>query len=372
MNIRKTTAWLCALALGLPAAALAAPNLGEDGAIATLPGKQWALHDLTAVSTEMVAQLTGEDSENKTQSRFGVWGTDLGSFTVLNGKTYLFGGDTFSDEDTDGWRSNVLFVIEDDDPSDGLTITDAITDKRGNAKELLLSIKQDGTEMTVIPTNLFSANGKLYCVYMSVSHWGASGRWDCRYSGLAVSENGGEKWTKLTDVQWPGDSNFIQTANALVGDTLYFWGIPSGRYGGVALMKVPVAQLEDFNAYTYYVGPDESGAPLWQGGEEGLENAATVLAGPAGEISVLYDEYLGNFLITYLSEPDGAIVLHEAVTPWGEYGEAYKLATSADYPSLYGAFMNPDYVENGGQSVYFTMSQYFPIYNIFWMRFDLP
>ncbi len=266
----------------------------------------------------------------------------------------------------------MLFVIEDDDPSDGLTITDAITDKRGNAKELLLSIKQDGTEMTVIPTNLFSANGKLYCVYMSVSHWGAAGRWDCRYSGLAVSENGGEKWTKLTDVQWPGDSNFIQTANALVGDTMYFWGIPSGRYGGVALMKVPVAQLEDFDAYTYYVGPDESGAPLWQGGVEGLENAATVLAGPAVEISVLYDEYLGNFLITYLSEPDAAIVLHEAVTPWGEYGDAYKLAKAADYPSLYGAFMSPDYVENDGQSVYFTMSRYFPIYNIFWMRFHLP
>jgi hypothetical protein len=50
-----------------------------------------ALHDLTGVQTEKVAQITGEDSENKTQSRFGVWGTDLGSFTRLNGKTYLFG-----------------------------------------------------------------------------------------------------------------------------------------------------------------------------------------------------------------------------------------------------------------------------------------
>lgn len=37
---------------------------------------------------------------------------------VLNGKTYMFGGDTFGAEDQSHWRSNVLFVIEDDDPSD--------------------------------------------------------------------------------------------------------------------------------------------------------------------------------------------------------------------------------------------------------------
>ena len=281
------------LMLGCAAAEEAAPPdpavFAQDEGILRLPGKQWALHSLKKMTSSKVAQITGEDSENKTQSRFGVWGTDLGSFTVLDGKTYMFGGDTFADENTSGWRSNVLFIIEDDDPSDGLTITDAITDKRGNAKELLLSIKQDGTEMTVIPTNLFAANGKLYCIYMSVSHWGAAGHWDCRYSGLAVSENGGEKWKKLSDVRWPGDSGFIQTANVQIEDTMYIWGIPSGRFGGVYLMKVPVASLEDFSAYTYFTGLDENGAPIWQTGEEGLNAAACILDGPVGEISVIYN-----------------------------------------------------------------------------------
>lgn len=372
---RFLTCLLAALVLVPAAMAEQAPDaaaFAQDEGITRLPGKQWALHSLKKLTCAKVAQLTGEDSPNKTQSRFGVWGTDLGSFTVLEGKTYMFGGDTFADEDSSGWRSNVLFIIEDDDPSDGLTITNAITDKQGNAKELLLSMKVEGTEKTVIPTNLFAANGKLYCIYMSVSHWGDAGRWDCRYSGLAVSENGGQKWKKLQDVKWPGDSGFIQTANVQVEDTMYLWGIPSGRFGSLHLMKAPVASLEDFSTYAYFAGLNEAGAPIWVQGEDGIAQAVSILDGPIGEISVIYNEYLGNFLISYLDESAGSIVLREMVTPWGKFSKKWTLASGANYPSLYGAFMHPDYVENGGKSVYFAMSQFFPIYNIMWMRFDLP
>ena len=368
--MQKALIFLILCSLLLPAAALA--QTAEPDALAALPGKQDALHDLSALTVEKVTQLTGEDSMNKTQSRFGVWGTDLGSIAKLDDTYYMFGGDTFADEKSSHWRSNVLFIIQDDDPTDGLDIIGAITDKQGRAKELLLSLKQDKVEMTVIPTNLFAANGKLYCIYMSVSHWGPPGRWDARYSGLAVSEDGGQKWTKLQDVRWPGDSNFIQTANALVGDTMYIWGIPGGRYGGVALMKVQEEALEDFTAYQYFTGLDKEGLPQWVQGEEGIAQAQVVIPGPVGEISVIYNEYLGNFIITYLKETAAAIVMQEGLMPWGEWGPAVKLARGADYPSLYGAYMHPDLVVDKGKSVFFTMSQFFPIYNIMWMRMDLP
>lgn len=367
--MRKMACFLLLLALLMPAAQAQGDELE---ALNALPGKQQELHDLSGTKTVKVTQLTGEDSFNKTQSRFGVWGTDLGSIAKLNGRYYLFGGDSFGDEKNAHWRSNVLFVIEDEDPSDGLTIVDAIKDKQGKAKELLLSLKQDKVEMTVIPTNLFSANGKLYCIYMSVSHWGPAGRWDCRYSGLAVSENEGKSWTKLKDVRWPGKSNFIQTANALVGDTMYIWGIPSGRYGGVALMKVKEKDIEDFGAYEYFHGLDAQGQPLWVKGEEGIKKARLVIPGPVGEISVIYNEHLGNFMITYLKETVASIVVQEGVMPWGPWGEPVKLASAADYPALYGAYMHPDMVLDQGKSVFFAMSQFFPIYNILWMRMDLP
>ena len=371
----KTLIVFLTLLLGLPGLAGAEqtpPPLGEDTAIARLPGKRWDLQPLKGLNSRKVAQLTGEDSPNKTQSRFGVWGTDLGSLAVLDGKTYMFGGDTFGDERNGHWRSNVLFIIEDEDPEDGLDIVGAVTDRQGRAKELLRSSKIDHVEMTVIPTNLFSANGKLYCIYMSVSHWGLPGHWDARYSGLAVSGDAGQTWTKLKDVTWPGDSNFIQTANVLIEDTLYIWGIPAGRFGGVALMKVKEKDLEDLSAYRYFTGLDAKGEPVWQAGEEGLRAAQVVIEGPVGEISVIYNEYRGNFLISYLDEQAAAIVVREGVTPWGEWSKTWPLASAAEYPALYGAYMHPDYVLGRGKTVAFTRSQFFPIYNIMWMRMDFP
>ena len=371
---RKGFLFLLAVVLLLPAVSLceAVPNLGEDAAIGGLPGKQWALHPLTKTQVSKVSQITGEESPNKTQSRFGVWGTDLGSMAVIGDTTYLFGGDTFGDDKNGSWRSNVLLLIEDDDPSDGLTITGAITDKRGKAKEMLGSLKVDKTEMTVIPTNIFAVNDTLYCIYMSVSHWGEAGRWECRYSGLAKSEDHGQKWTKLQDVKWPGDSNFIQTANCLVGDTMYIWGIPAGRMGGMALMKVPAGKIEDFNAYAYFTGLDEKGGPQWAQGPEGISKAKVILEGPVGEISVLYNEYLGNFLVTYLKEDSASIVMRESVLPWGDWSKPYALASSSRYPSLYGAYMHPKYAQEKGKTFYFAMSQFFPIYNIMWMKAELP
>ena len=59
------------------------PPLGEDEAVASLPGKQWALHSLNGLVTEKITQITGENTANKTLSRFGVWGTDLGSMGMM-------------------------------------------------------------------------------------------------------------------------------------------------------------------------------------------------------------------------------------------------------------------------------------------------
>ena len=344
----------------------------DDSAIWELPNKAKTLTgNLTVPRVTLVSQVTGEDSPNKTLSRFNVWGTDLGSMTEMNGKVYMFGGDTFSSAQNAGWRSNVLFIIEDDDPSDGLTITDAITNKKGEAIELLGSAKRDNVQMTVIPTDIFSVGDTLYTIYMSVKHWNEQGgSWICGFSGLAKSVDGGKKWTKLS-WRWPGDSNFIQTAHCQVGDTMYLWGIPAGRYGGVALMKVNVNEVEDFAAYEYFIGTDEAGNPQWLKGSEGIEKAKVIIRAPVGEISVIYNEYLGNFVMTYLHEGQG-IVMREGGTPWGDWSREYLLASPGRYPSLYGAYMCPKFVEENGKVFYFAMSQYFPIYNIMWMRAELP
>ena len=195
--------------------------------------------------------------------------------------------------------------------------------------------------------------------------------WECDYSGLAKSTDEGQTWELLKDVIWPGDSNFIQTANWRVGDTMYLWGIPSGRFGGVALMKCNVHDLEKSEAYSYFIGCDESGDPQWIRGKDGIYQAKVIIRDPVGEISVMYNEYLGNFVMTYLHEGSG-VVMRDGLTPWDGWGREFVLADTSRFWAPYGGFMLPKYVEENGRVFYFAMSQFNPIYNIFWMRAELP
>src|SRR5699024_2707049 len=111
--------------------------------------------------------------------------------------------------------------------------------------------------------------------------------WDANYAGLARSDDGGQNWTEL-DIQWPGDSNFIQFATAEVTedgqDYLYFFAIPSGRTGPVQLMKVEaeVGQVEDLSAYRYFTGLDQAGEPVWSAD---MAAAQDVVPGQFGELS---------------------------------------------------------------------------------------
>ena len=74
-----------------------------------------------------------------------------------------------------------------------------------------------------------------------------------------------------------------------------------------------------------------------------------------------------EWVFTVKAEP-----MREGVTPWGEWSREYVLASAGQYASLYGGFMCPKYVEENGKVFYFAMSQFFPIYNIMWMRVELP
>src|SRR5262249_8785728 len=191
-----------------------------------------------------IAQLTGPDSPNKTD-RYEVAGQDLGSMFEADGRTWFVFGDTFGRREAgqsggEGieWRSNALAYSTDTDPTDGIRLDGYIVDGRGRARELLDSEKIDGSEITVIPTNGFAADGAMYLAFMSVRHWGEPGEWDVNYSGLAKSVDHGRTWTKLAAPRWPGDSNFVQVSVTPYQGDLYFWGVTHGRHGGVQLMKV--------------------------------------------------------------------------------------------------------------------------------------
>jgi len=319
-----------------------------------------------------VAQITGRESINRTDAH-GVYGCDLGSMFQDSGRTYFLFGDTFgyrslshTGSGGENWRSNTMAWSTTTDPENGITLDGWITDPRGTAKELLSSRKKENDEVTVIPTNGVAANGALFIFYMSVRHWGDPGYWDCNYSGIARSTDSGQTWTKLSQPRWPGGSNFVQVAIWKQTGDLLIWGIPSGRHGGAALMKVHETEIENAGSYRYFAGARD-GQPAWS---KDMRDAATIIDLPVGELSVAWNPYLGRWIMTYLNEHSHNLEIREGIAPWGPWGPGRMLVSARRYPALYGAFMCPSFMAEGGKVIYFTMSQFGP-YNVFLMRATL-
>lgn len=330
-----------------------------------------------------IAQLTGPASTLNDTEVVAVAGTDLGSMINVGDKTFFVFGDTFGTRAADAygggggnWRSNALAFTTDADPSDGITFDGWITDNIGLAVAPIEGEHDanglgEAGEVTKIPTYGFVVEDNIYLYFMSVHFWGDPGKWDANFAGLTRSRDGGETWEQLESPTWPGDSNFIQVATVPVKesgeDFIYFWSIEAGRFGGVKLMKAPatVAAVEDPAAYRYFAGIEDDGSPIWS---EEMSAAETVLEGTVGELSVVFNDYLERWLMTYTSNDNA--VISEGITPWGPWSDPHVITTQAEHPGLYAPFMNPRYVSDDGKTVYFAMSLWGP-YNVFWFSMDL-
>ncbi|WP_228531062.1 MULTISPECIES: DUF4185 domain-containing protein [Myxococcaceae] len=369
---------LCLLlgaALASAAASASAPGTSErDPRLSVAPDAPFVLRSVGGV--QRIAGLTGVGSPNATE-RYGIEGTDLGSMFSFGGRTWFVFGDTFGKREKGSigaggaqWRSNTIAYTRDTDPTDGITFDGMLVDGRGRARQLVPSKKVDGDEMTVIPTHGFAAGDTMYLHWMSVRHWGKPGEWETNFAGLAKSTDEGRTWTVLDAPRWGGESSFVQVAPATVredgADWLYFWGTTHGRFGGVSLMKVPASQVESPAAYRYFQGTDAKGAPRWSASQA---QARRVVDDTTGELSVVWNAYLGHWLMSYLKEGTG-IVMREGLAPWGPWGPAVKVLDAADAPGAYAPFMAEQYVRDGGRTVYFSLSAWGP-YNVSWYKAEL-
>lgn len=331
-----------------------------------------------------VAALTGTQSVNETEARYQVKGTDLGiMWTDERGQILTAFGDTFGtgwtgfgsgspvDPAAVDWRSNTLARSNDHNPARGMSFG-FVTDRPGHAKELLSSLKQDGVEITKIPTGGVNVGGRNYLAYMSVRKFTEPAHWITNYSGIAYSDDGGQTWKDDPGTHRPNtvglDDKFQMIAYARRDGFVYAFGTPNGRFGDAHVARVPEQRLLDTSAYEYWTG---SG---WQPGSSAI--AAPIVTGPVGELSVRYDSTLKSWEMMTITTWEtgtvekvrGAIVVRLAPQPTGSWSAPIPVATYKEYPSLYGGFLHPD---SKGSDIYFTMTQY-DRYNVSLMHAQLP
>jgi hypothetical protein len=163
------------------------------------------------VETTEIGRVTGAGSFSRTDERFGIYGTDLGIMWdggdervfVLFGDTYGrgWGGDGAGPDDAD-WRCNVLAFSADRELGDGMRLDSVVTRKDGLAAQVIASGGGWRREVTVIPNSGIAVDGRQYVHYMSVHEWGLPGGWTTNHAGIAVSEDGGETWSKPTRARW--------------------------------------------------------------------------------------------------------------------------------------------------------------------------
>ncbi|MDF2535008.1 MAG: carbohydrate-binding protein [Bacillales bacterium] len=345
------------------------------------------MHTLKLEYAQMVCQLTGQTSINKTYGnyRFGAskGGTDLGIPVFDGEKMNIFFGDTF-----DGygkiWRSNIVGFSTDFKLDDGLLFDSfllenqytntvkAVVEGRHEPNvrdESVGNIESDGREVTKIPTGGIHINDTTYMFYMSVRYWGDPGAWAVNYNGVVKSNDGGLTWSDVPTLKWteseaPHFGQIFPIEDKDNTEMIYLYGIPGGRHGGVKLARVLKQDIEKMSEYEYFNG-FMGEVPIWVKGSLGLETIKTsedsFIFGPkVGEISVMYNPYLGKWLLTYLSETRQAIVFRTAENHWGPWSNEEIVVTNSDYTQIYGAFMHEKYTEDNGKTVYFIMSQFVP------------
>ena len=369
--VKRTTALATASIASVAASliAFAVPAAANPNVVNPIPGLNGTngIPHLTG-RTQAVAQQTGLLSPNRTQDA-NVLGTDLGIMwdngqgQVLTafgdsaglGLPNLLSGSIWA------WRSSTLFRSSDGILSDGMNFDSSPRDIFGQSKELVPSPKIPFVEISRIPTAGVAVGNTQVMSMMSVKNWGPAGTWETNYSGLVYSHDNGENWTVAPETQRPnvgGNANFQMSSFVKGGGFVYQYGTPAGRGGLVHVARVPEAQIMDLGAYEYFDGGK------WIKGNPDV--AKPIVAGGVGELSVAYNEYLGQFLML-TTDHNNSVVMRRSPSITGPWSGPETLVDARELPSAYGAYIHP---WSSGPDLYFLTTVH-SNYNVLLMRTTL-
>ncbi|MBQ7194519.1 MAG: DUF4185 domain-containing protein [Bacteroidales bacterium] len=332
---------------------------------------------ITVDKAVKVSRMTGTrpqsesfPSPNNTEYRYNIGGTDLGIFWRMGGdKVGILFGDTFGKGWKPGytpdWRSNAMAWSTDRDLDDGITFDGMITDASGSAKQIIYSAHNTSGQgdWSSIPTGAIRIGGKDYVHYMNVRAWNP--KWVTNWSGFAVSEDNGATWTLHKEL-FAADSRFAQVAFWEKDGTVYALGSIIGRRGLPYLARFAPADILNPHKWEYWCkdmgwlhDKEAYAMPLWGNYQDEM----------FAEPTFVWHEGFKKWIAVYYNEIKNRIVLRSADELTGNWSEEQLIASGVSYPSPYGGFIYPLGLD--GESIYISLSQWDPLYNVFLMKVDL-
>lgn len=321
-------------------------------------------------NTKRIVQLTGELdrsnwpgpnsgqppslAHNRTESRFGIRGTDLGASFLHKGRIYFLFGDTWRNP----YRRNEVNLdsiafCTDFNPDDGLDLT--------FYKQPPLVADNAFTQLEFdVPLDGVSFGGRMM-VFFSTDHtmvadYNLMGR-----SVVASSDNDGYDFTFL--YEFSRDKFINVSVDVVSGEAV---GLPeyrtalvifgSGRYrsSDVYLAVMPLEEIVSGRFIRYYAGRKGT-TPIWGHHEE--EAVPLFCAGCVGELSARWNPLLQRWILLYNGDNPRGIVMRSAEKPWGKwsgpvmafdpwqnggYGKFMHVAWDADIPNNPHDFVHDD------------------------------
>ena len=170
-----------------------------------------------------------------------------------------------------------------------------------------------------------------------------------------------------SDLRWPEESGYAQLHPVLDGDYVYIFAVPGGRARSCKLMRVLKDEIENFAAYEYLVGRDETGKGIFKKGKDAMYSDFYAVGERVGGMGVMWNEYLEEWVMMYCTWragriDKGAIAMRVAKTLDGEWSDAVLVASQKKFGIVYEPRICSRYVKEGGKHMMLISSKW-EIYN---------
>ncbi|MDT5062752.1 MAG: hypothetical protein QOH63_3211 [Acidobacteriota bacterium] len=289
-------------------------------------------------STKRICQLTGErDRErgtaafNKTETNWGLIGTDLGASFDDGARTYFLFGDSHPNHPDDTYRptdGDAIAYTTDTNPEPGIKLTFITAPDGHNYRSPSVPGVDPGSFN--VPVGGFVVGADKYIFFTTGNTLTTKNghavlavtkdfiNFEKVYSLPALSPH--EK-TPLIDIcPLVVDNSTIPGLPDSTGHGVLLWGSGQHRQSNPHLAYQPRQSLRDRNTIRYFAGLNGN-TPRW---DKMPENASPLFDHPyLGELSVTYNKFLRRWVMLYNSSDVNKpwIICRVAETPWGPWSD---------------------------------------------------